>query len=57
VAGVLWLSVDPLASANKWILLGAVGLVLVGIYVLLEQRHEQLARTGRAWIEQMRQWN
>lgn len=56
VAGVLWLSVDPLLSANKWVLLGILGLVLVAVYVLLERRQEQLARAGRAWVERVSQW-
>jgi len=56
VAGVLWLSVDPLMAANKWLLLGILGLVLVGIYVLLERRQEQLARAGRAWVERVSGW-
>ena len=57
VAGVLWLSVDPLLAANKWVLLGILGLLLVGVYVLLERRQEQLARAGRAWVERLRGWS
>jgi hypothetical protein len=56
VAGVLWLSVDPLLAANKWVLLGILGLLLVGVYVLLERRQEQLARAGRAWVERVSGW-
>jgi len=56
VLGVLWLSVDPLLSANKWVLLGILGLLLVGAYVLLERRQEQLARAGRAWVERVSGW-
>jgi len=56
VAGVLWLSVDPLMAANKWVLLGILGLMLVGVYVLLERRQEQLARAGRAWVERVSGW-
>ncbi|HEX9441115.1 MAG TPA: hypothetical protein VF909_15625, partial [Roseiflexaceae bacterium] len=57
IIGVLWLSVDPLLSANKWVLLGLLGLLLVGAYVLLERRQEQLARAGRAWVERLRGWS
>jgi hypothetical protein len=57
VIGVLWLSVDPLLSANKWMLLGCLGLLLVAAYVLLERRQEQLARAGRAWIERINGWS
>jgi hypothetical protein len=56
VAGVLWLSVDPLLSASKWVLLGLAGLLLVGAYVVLERRQEQLARIGRAWAERISSW-
>jgi hypothetical protein len=56
VGGVVWLSVDPLLAANKWVLLGILGLLLVGLYVLLERRQEQLARAGRAWVERVSGW-
>jgi hypothetical protein len=56
VAGVLWLSVDPLMAANKWVLLGVLGLLMVGVYVLLERRQEELARAGRAWVERVSSW-
>jgi hypothetical protein len=57
IFGVLWLSVDPLLAANKWLLLGALGLLLVGAYILLERRQEQLVRAGRAWAERFRGWS
>jgi len=57
VAGVLWLSVDPLMAMNKWVLLGLLGLLLVGIYVLLERRQQELARAGRALIETVSSWS
>jgi hypothetical protein len=57
VFGVAWLSVDPLLAANKWMLLGALGLLLVGAYVLLERRQEQLARLGRAIVERISGWS
>ncbi|MFP4440760.1 MAG: SCO7613 C-terminal domain-containing membrane protein [Chloroflexaceae bacterium] len=56
ILGVLWLSIDPLPAANKWLLLGALGLLLVGVYVLLERRQEQLVRTGRIWFERVSSW-
>ncbi|HEU5098896.1 MAG TPA: hypothetical protein VFU22_07755 [Roseiflexaceae bacterium] len=56
VAGVLWLSVDPLMAANKWVLLGALGLLMVGVYVLLERRQEELVRAGRAWVQRVSSW-
>jgi hypothetical protein len=57
VAGVLWLSVDPLMAMNKWVLLGLMGLLLVGVYVLLERRQQELARAGRALIERVSSWS
>jgi hypothetical protein len=57
VIGVLWLSVDPLLAANKWVLLGILGLLLVGVYVLLERRQEQLVGAGRAWVDRLRGWS
>jgi hypothetical protein len=54
--GVTWLSIDPLQALNQWVLLGIVGLLLVGAYVLLERRQEQLVRAGRALVEQVRGW-
>ncbi len=56
ILGVLWLSIDPLLAANKWLLLGALGLLLVGVYVLLERRQERLLRTGRIWFERVSSW-
>jgi hypothetical protein len=56
VIGVLWLSIDPLRSANQWLLIGGVGLLLVAAYVLLERRQEQLVRSGRLLLEQIRGW-
>jgi hypothetical protein len=56
VAGVLWLSVDPLMATNKWVLLGILGLLMVGFYVLLERRQEELVRAGRAWVERVSSW-
>jgi hypothetical protein len=57
VLGVLWLSIDPIQATNKWIVLGGVGILMVGIYVLLEQRQEQLLRVGRTWVEHLQHWN
>jgi hypothetical protein len=56
VAGVVWLSLDPLQSANRWVLLGALGLLMVAAYVLLERRQEQLVRAGRAFAERVASW-
>ena len=37
-------------------LLGVLGLLMVGVYVLLERRQEELARAGRAWVERVSSW-
>jgi hypothetical protein len=57
VAGVLWLSVDPIMATNKWVLLGLLGLLLVGVYLLLERRQQELVRAGRALIETVNSWS
>ncbi len=57
VLGVLWLSVNPLMAMNKWLLMGLLGLLLVGVYVLLERRQEQLARAGRIWLARINSWS
>ena len=54
--GVLWLGVDPLRATNTWVVMGLLGLGLVGLYVLLERRQEQLVQAGRAWIERVSTW-
>ena len=62
VAGVLWLGIYPLTVLNAaigntvWLLLGMFGLTLVGVYVLLERRQEQLVRAGRALVERISAW-
>lgn len=56
VAGVLWLSVDPLRAVNQWVLIGIAGLLMIGAYVLLERRQEQLSRAGRSFVERMNAW-
>jgi hypothetical protein len=56
VLGVLILSVDPLQSVNRWVLLGLLGMLMVGAYVLLERRQEQLAHAGRAFVERIGGW-
>ena len=56
IFGVVWLAVDPLQSTNTWVILGALGLGLVGLYVLLERRQEQLLRTGKLWIARFNAW-
>jgi hypothetical protein len=57
VLGVLWLSIDPIQAANKWLVLGGVGILMVGMYVLLEQHQERLLRLGRAWVERLQHWS
>jgi uncharacterized membrane protein len=56
VIGVLWLSADPLLALNKWVLLGMLGLLLVGAYLLLERRQQELIRAGRALIDRVSSW-
>lgn len=54
--GVLMLGVDPMLAMNKWILMGLLGITLVGLYVLLERRQDELRRLGMLWIDRVRAW-
>lgn len=56
VAGVTWMTVDSVRLANQWVLLGAVGLLMVAAYVVLERHQERLLRAGRYWAGQLRSW-
>jgi len=56
VAGVAWMSVDSVRLTNQWLLLGAVGLLMVAAYVVLERHQERLLRAGRAWAAQLQSW-
>jgi hypothetical protein len=42
--------------ANQWVLFGAVGLLMIAAYVLLERYQERLLRAGRAWASELRGW-
>jgi hypothetical protein len=56
IGGVLWFAVGPLLAMNQWVVIGCLGLLMVGGYVLLERRHEQLVRAGRRLVEQVEAW-
>jgi hypothetical protein len=56
VAGVLWAAVDNVRITNQWMLFGAVGLLMIAAYVLLERYQERLVRAGRAWAAELRGW-
>ncbi|MEI7772508.1 MAG: hypothetical protein WCI67_21140, partial [Chloroflexales bacterium] len=56
VAGVLWAVVDNVQITNQWVLFGAVGLLMIAAYVLLERHQERLLRAGRAWASELRGW-
>lgn len=56
VAGVSWMTVDTVRLVNQWVLLGALGLLMVAAYVILERHQERLVRTGRSWAAQLRSW-
>jgi hypothetical protein len=56
VAGVLWMTVDTVRLANQWVILGAMGLLMVLAYVILERHQERLLRAGRYWAGQLRAW-
>lgn len=51
VADVLILLADPLRAMNVWYLVAVVGLAMIGLVVLIEQRRFQLA----TWLDDRRQ--
>lgn len=57
VFGALWLGVDPMRAANTWVVMGVVGMLLIGLYVLFERRQEQLLRLGRSLIATLSAWS
>lgn len=56
VAGVTWMTLDSVRLVNQWVLLGAVGLLMVAAYVVLERHQERLLRAGRHWAAELRSW-
>jgi hypothetical protein len=56
VAGATWMTVDTVRLTNQWVLLGAVGLLMVAAYVVLERHQERLVRAGRHWAAELRSW-
>lgn len=56
IGAVLWMTINAAQMLNQWVLLGIVGLLMVLAYVILERYQERLIRTGRAWVNQVREW-
>ena len=56
ITGVLWLSVDPLRSANKWVLFGGLGLLMIAAYVVLEHHKTRLQHARAAFVERVSGW-
>ena len=54
VAGQL---IEPLLSANRWIVFGAVGIFLVGIAILVERRLETVKQLSRELQERLEDWD
>jgi hypothetical protein len=50
------MTVDSVRLVNEWALLGAVGLMMVAAYVILERHQERLVRAGRQWAAELRSW-
>jgi hypothetical protein len=56
VVDVAGQSVEPLLSANRWIVLGVAGLILVAVAVFVERRLEALTRLSRELRERLEEW-
>jgi len=49
-------SIEPLLSANRWIVFGVAGLILVTVAVFVERRLEALTRLSRELRERLEEW-
>ncbi len=56
VVDVAGQSVEPLLSANRWIVFGVAGLILVTVAVFVERRLEALTRLSRELRERLEEW-
>lgn len=56
VIGVLWMAANAARMLNQWLLLGALGILMLLAYVILERQQDQLRRFGRDLIVRLKQW-
>ncbi len=56
VLAVVGQLVEPLFSVNRWIVLGAVGLLLVGVATLVERRLEAVLQLSQELRERLERW-
>jgi hypothetical protein len=56
VVGVAGQLIEPLLSANRWIVFGVAGLILVTIAVLVERQLEAVMRLSRELRERLEEW-
>jgi hypothetical protein len=56
VVDVAGQSIEPLLSANRWIVFGVAGLSLVAVAVFVERRLEALTRLSRELRERLEEW-
>ncbi len=56
IGSVLWLGLDPLLALNKWVLFGALGLLMIAAYVVLEHGRVQVAALRQRLSMRLHQW-
>ena len=56
IGSVLWLGLDPLLALNKWVLFGALGLLMIAAYVVLEHGRAQVATLRQRLALRLHQW-
>jgi hypothetical protein len=56
VLEVVSLSIDPIQAADKWVVLGAAGLFLVTVALLLERKREAVIHLSKEWIHRLKEW-
>lgn len=56
VTGVIWLSIDPLRALDKWVIFGALGLLMIASYVVLERYRQLLSTVAHALRARIQSW-
>jgi hypothetical protein len=56
IAGATWMTLNSVQLDNQWLVFGAVGLLMIAAYVVLERHQEWLLRSGRNLLAELRSW-
>lgn len=48
--------IEPLLSANRWIVFGVAGLLIIGLGILIERRLEQVRALSESWRKRLEAW-